>query len=413
MLRTEGRLRYLRFTRRMQTTAAFFAAAAVVWVAYASVSYVLHDQVLTAKDGQVANARLAYRSLHGEMGEYQRKFQTITRDLEENHGLMLGLVERNAVLQQSMYALEGQLKSIRGDREEVGRVRDLLKSQLTEIEDRMRQTSSRSQSLQQNLSSIETDLQKALGERNQSLFESNRMRRQIRDLEGRLAELQENEEETVQRLTNRTQVSIESLEKVIELAGIEPQQMIASDRGGTRGQGGPFIEAKGEDILPANRLKDGIDTLDGHLARYEALQGVMRKLPLAAPLDSYVINSPFGKRRDPINKKLAVHYGVDLGAPLNTPVHATATGVVTYIGVNARYGRIVEIDHGAGVATRYGHLNKTLVRAGQEVKFRETIGLVGNSGRTTGVHLHYEILFRGTAKNPMKFIRAGQYVFQD
>jgi murein DD-endopeptidase MepM/ murein hydrolase activator NlpD len=413
MLRTEGRLRYARLTRRGQMAMASLLVAAGAWITYSSVTYVFHDKVLAAKDNLIADARLAYRSLLGEVAEYQKKFQAITRDLEENHGLMLGLVERNAVLQQNMYGLDAQLKAMRGDREEIARARDQLKGQLAVLEDQMRSASNRNLSLQHNLSSLETDLQKALSERNQALFESNRMRRQIRDLEGRLVELQENEEEAVQRLSSRAQVSIDALEKVIEIAGIEANRLVAADRRSSKGQGGPFIEAKAADLMPARQLKEGLDSLDGQLARWEALQEAMKKLPLAAPLEAYVVNSQFGKRRDPINKKLAMHYGVDLGTAMNAAIYAPAPGVVTYVGANSRHGRLVEVDHGAGLLTRYGHLNKALVKVGQELKFRDKIGLVGNTGRTTGTHLHYEILFRGKAKNPMGFIRAGQYVFQE
>ena len=87
--------------------------------------------------------------------------------------------------------------------------------------------------------------------------------------------------------------------------------------------------------------------------------------------------------------------------------------MVTYAGWKGKYGKLVEISHGAGLKTRYGHLNKFYVKKGQKVKFYQKIGLLGSTGRSTGAHLHYEIVFRGRAKNPMKFIKAGRNVFQD
>jgi len=86
--------------------------------------------------------------------------------------------------------------------------------------------------------------------------------------------------------------------------------------------------------------------------------------------------------------------------------------VVSYAGWNGKYGKLIEINHGAGLKTRYGHLHKILVKKGQKIKFRQRIGLLGSTGRSTGAHLHYEVVFRGKAKNPMKFIKAGQNVFQ-
>ena len=415
MVRTGGRISYLRVSSRAQS----YAAAALVlfgtWVAYSSVSYVFHDRVLTAKDGQIASVRLAYRSLLREVAEYQKKFTTIARDIEENQGLMLGLVERNATLQQNLNHVESALKATKAEREEILQARDHLKTQLSAVEIDIRAASSRTHSLQSNLSTLETDLHSALGERNQALFETTRMRRHIKELEGKLVDLQDNEEESVQRLTGRTQRNIETMEKVVEIAGLDVKRMLAADKKVPKGQGGPFIPAvQGKpDGLPADRLKTNLNVLDSHIGHMEALQDIMQKLPLAAPLETYYVSSTFGKRRDPINKKLAAHYGVDLGGALNTLVLATAPGVVRYVGWDGQYGRLIEIDHGAGLVTRYGHLNKTNVKKGQEVRFHEQIGHLGNTGRSTGPHLHYEVLFNDKAKDPMRFIRAGRYVFQE
>ena len=85
---------------------------------------------------------------------------------------------------------------------------------------------------------------------------------------------------------------------------------------------------------------------------------------------------------------------------------------MVFAGWRGRYGRIIEIDHGHGVRTRYGHLRKILVKPGQEVDHRQKIALVGNSGRSTGPHVHYEVRFRGQSRNPMKFLKAGKYVFK-
>jgi len=93
-------------------------------------------------------------------------------------------------------------------------------------------------------------------------------------------------------------------------------------------------------------------------------------------------------------------------------IYAPASGEVTFAGWKGNYGRLIVINHGAGFKTRYGHLDRFLVKKGQKLKFRDKIGLLGNSGRTTGAHLHYEVVFNGKSMNPSKFIKAGQNVFQ-
>jgi murein DD-endopeptidase MepM/ murein hydrolase activator NlpD len=97
---------------------------------------------------------------------------------------------------------------------------------------------------------------------------------------------------------------------------------------------------------------------------------------------------------------------------MGTPVLATATGKVVAAGWRRGYGRTVEISHGMGVTTRFGHLSEITVRPGQAVARGDVVGRVGNSGRSTGPHLHYEIRVRGTPRNPAQFMKAGQHVFQ-
>ncbi|MFB0992657.1 MAG: M23 family metallopeptidase, partial [Rhodospirillales bacterium] len=150
----------------------------------------------------------------------------------------------------------------------------------------------------------------------------------------------------------------------------------------------------------------------GYIDRLESLQTVMARIPLTAPLSNYRVTSQFGKRRDPKNKKWSAHYGLDMASASKSKIYAPASGVVTFAGWKGNYGRLIVINHGAGLKTRYGHLHSFLVKKGQRVKFRDKIGLLGNSGRSTGAHLHYEVVFNGKSKNPLNFIKAGQNVFQ-
>ncbi|MFQ5618144.1 MAG: peptidoglycan DD-metalloendopeptidase family protein [Rhodospirillales bacterium] len=411
----KGRISYIPVSRRAQITLVIVLASVGAWSAFTSVSFVLHEKVLASRDIDIANARLAYQSLLGEVVEYQRKFTSITLDLEENHALMLNLVERNTVLQQNLKSVAYRLTTTDEERRQVIAVRENLKRQLRQIEDRLSALANRNFALKDNLGTVEVDLQTALVERNRALFEGNRMRRQISDLQTRLGDLQKAELASVQRLTERAVAHIESMEKVVRLTGLTADRLLEADTGLPRGQGGPFspfIEVE-PDALPADRLKANLTTLDARLQHSQALESVMRKLPLTAPLDSFSVTSRFGKRRDPINRKWAAHFGVDLGSVFRSSVYVTAPGVVTYARWSGKYGKLVEVDHGAGIKTRYGHLHKILVKKGQHLKFRDKIGLLGSTGRSTGAHVHYEITFKGKPKNPMKFIKAGRHVFQE
>jgi len=159
-------------------------------------------------------------------------------------------------------------------------------------------------------------------------------------------------------------------------------------------------------LSPAPSLNPGM-SLRGSLSGFAGMDvadgsNVPDMWPILGP-----INSGFGQREDPIlgNGEGEFHKGVDIGSPDGTPVHAPAAGRVTMAGMGNGYGREIEIDHGNGVITVYGHLQGYNVVEGQMIAKGEVIGFVGHSGRTTGSHLHYEVRIRGSAVNPHKYLR--------
>ena len=131
-------------------------------------------------------------------------------------------------------------------------------------------------------------------------------------------------------------------------------------------------------------------------------------VPVRKPIFGEVdMSSPFGARMDPFLKGPAIHTGIDLRGDKGDPVRVTANGSVTIASWQGGYGNMVEVDHGNGFATRYGHLSEIDVKVGQTVRIGQTIGKIGSTGRSTGPHLHYETRVDGEAVDPQKFLRAG------
>ena len=411
-LRTNGKISFIRFTQRTQVVISLALIAGLGWATFTSISFARNEAVLAGKDSEISDSKQAYRTLLGEVSEYQKKFTNITSDLEDSHSLMVGLIEKNASLRQSLSKVSKKLDLTQSEREQIANARENLKNKLSAIEDKVRNISNQNFSLADNLSTAESDLQNALAGRNKALYEGTRMSRRIKNLEGRLSELQRTEEQAIQRLSDSTAAYIETMEKVVSVAGLDLKKLIKGFDLPATAQGGPFIAA-GSGNLPGNEMKESLANLDLHLSRWEALQGIMKRIPLAPPLNAFYVTSGFGKRRDPINRRWAAHYGLDLGGPFKSSVYSTAPGVVSFAGWKGKYGKLIEIDHGAGLKTRYGHLNKYSVKKGQKIKFHQKIGLLGSTGRSTGAHLHYEVVFRGRAMNPIKFIKAGRNVFQE
>ncbi len=210
--------------------------------------------------------------------------------------------------------------------------------------------------------------------------------------------------DVLQRLSEEARVQVAVMEQVIEQTGLDVDDLLAHFGDRPQGAGGPFIAAA-PSVEGANRVDA---SLNSELVRWDLLRGVIRSLPLAEPVAAYELSSLFGKRRDPFNRRWAMHQGLDFNAPLKTPIVATAPGVVVFAGWKGSYGRLVEISHGPRVVTRYAHLARILVNKGDTVKTGERIGLLGSSGRSTGAHLHYEVLFDDVHRDPMMFIQAGR-----
>jgi murein DD-endopeptidase MepM/ murein hydrolase activator NlpD len=170
--------------------------------------------------------------------------------------------------------------------------------------------------------------------------------------------------------------------------------------GMNRAEGGPFV--------PPPRADQSAGTADTN--RLAVLRGLAKSLPLSIPVAHYQIGSRFGARRDPFNGRTAFHSGLDFDGPYMSPVYATAPGIVTYVGYKGAYGKVVEIDHGSGVVTLYGHMHRYLVSVGQKVEAQTEIGLLGSTGRSSGPHLHYEVIVNGQPQDPEKFIGLARLV---
>jgi len=133
-------------------------------------------------------------------------------------------------------------------------------------------------------------------------------------------------------------------------------------------------------------------------------------IPSIKPISSFTFTSAFGVRSDPFRGYAAMHAGIDLASPTGTPIYATADGVVDRAEWFGGYGNMVDIDHGKGIATRYGHMSRIVAHAGDHVKRGDLIGYVGSTGRSTGSHLHYEVRIDGHAVNPIPFLQSANYM---
>ena len=207
-------------------------------------------------------------------------------------------------------------------------------------------------------------------------------------------------------------------ERVSNAAGVKPEELKALPKAPARaGLGGPFVPFAGRASMSLEQLDRVLASLDVEadqrtdvftLIESRLLESRLAALmiPNSRPVDGPV-GSGFGFRSDPFSGRPALHTGLDFPVESGTPVLAAAGGVVLSTAHHADYGNLVEIDHGNGLVTRYAHNSKLLVRPGDLVRRGQAISQAGTTGRSTGPHLHFEVLVEGVPQDPAKFLAGG------
>ena len=250
-------------------------------------------------------------------------------------------------------------------------------------------------------------------DRDATLAEAEAAREEMRLAADQKKALETRNDAIFAKLEEALTISVEPLDNMFREAGMSPEDLLDAVRDGYSGQGGPLtpisFSSSGGELTPeelrANAILGGLDRMN--MYRIAAF-----KLPFAMPVkDSFRWTSGFGYRRDPKGYGTRMHEGTDMAGSYGTPIYATADGTVTHAGWDNGYGRLVKIEHDFGVETRYAHLSQVRVEVGQRVSRGDQIGDMGNSGRSTGTHLHYEIRLGGGPVNPMTFIKAAKNVF--
>ena len=194
------------------------------------------------------------------------------------------------------------------------------------------------------------------------------------------------------------------IEGALKALGHRPPRSVL---GSEAGIGGPFVPI--DENADPETFRASVDLVTGEIERFATVRRFASQLPLSKPIQS-VITSRFGTRLDPFLGAPAMHTGIDFRAPTGSPARATAGGTVVTAELSGGYGNMVEIDHGNGITTRFGHLSRIDVMPGQVVAAGTVVGQSGSTGRSTGPHLHYEIRIDGTAIDPMRYIKAGSEI---
>ena len=223
-----------------------------------------------------------------------------------------------------------------------------------------------------------------------------------------LAEIEARQLALVERMTHFADLRAERAAAAMRQLGLDPSALL---RGASReAMGGPLeLLATG----PDGKTDPRFERLGLSLARMAALEEGLDGIPQFQPASIKYISSGFGVRRDPFTGAGALHKGLDFAGPMGAPIYAAAEGRVSFVGRKSGYGNVVEITHGNGLVTRYAHMSKFSSRVGQSVGAGDVIGAIGSTGRSTGPHLHFEVRIHGRAVNPRPFLENAPDVLKE
>ena len=378
-------------------------AGCLAWALVATGTALYGATVLASKDKEIADRsaeiddmKVSYQAAFGKLDEFQTIFSGITCEITDIQDSLLRITEKSVTTKAkaSMPHLDPDANKCRsgGEGSETSAVRLATYSGAADG----------------------SRIVGKLPERpDPAMADHDTLQRRVTQLSESLDKLRETHGAFLKHSADLTAARIGELEKTLASVGVNTKVASALVGDGKFGRGGPYVAFRAG--APTGNLSDDfnpVSLFNSHADRLDNLSTVMKSLPLASPLVEFEMTSPFGARNDPINSMTGIHEGLDMGASTGTPVSATGDGQVTWAGWRDRYGNLVEIDHGNGLKTRYGHLSKVMVMVGAHVSRGSLIGLVGETGRTTGPHLHYEVRLGDQATNPLKFIAAGQNVLK-
>jgi murein DD-endopeptidase MepM/ murein hydrolase activator NlpD len=416
-LRSHGHVQFVSLSPFTQAVFLAIGLAALSWVAFSSVNVIFKDEISTSRDQRfvrmqsayeerVAQIQSAYDELNGQLVISQERFLATTRELEDKHRQLTALMSQR---QTANSELDAMRRRYAATMHETGGA-DRGDAAPTPADPAGKATDAGS-TVAGPQHAADAD---SIGANAQPAPAS--------QIDARLARLDRAQQGLINSVEETTDRRIRELASIIGMTDVIDVKALvkgtddgAAKAAAGKGEGGPFLRLSDGKAMAA---KGGDKTFSKQLFRVShnlmtmgELENVIAKMPLAEPLINAHETSGFGPRRDPFNGRMAFHAGMDLASDYGATVYATAPGTVTYADWKGAYGRLVEIDQGNGFVTRYGHLSAITVKVGQKISFRDVIGRVGSTGRSSGPHLHYEVWYDGIVRDPSRFIEAGHHVF--
>ncbi len=378
IIRSNGRMKVLKISPKFQLGAFVLMLAVGIWSAYSYQMYSVSDKIISYQEKKLGETRSAYVDL---MSDFVTVHKNIS-SMMENLG--------------------------KGSEKKTEDIDEYLKKAEI-IEEKIRQITAQEDWVSEKDLGEKSALKDALIHRDVALEEKKALEARVAQLEDVVNSLQAFEMDILKKVEtisnkeiDKIRTSISGINGELKKRGKYFNPLANSKKNNRGGLYVPDNPAIGQNEELMKQVMRTFEAVDDNSYYQEAL----KRIPLGKPVWTYWLSSPFGKRADPFNTKSARHKGVDLASNKGNKVKSMAEGKVTRAGVATGYGKMVEVDHGNGFKTRYAHLNAVYVEKGEAIDAGQAVGEVGSTGRSTGPHLHYEVLYDGVNMDPMVFIKA-------
>ena len=448
-VRSDGRVQFFTFSPTLQATLAGLTLIFLGWVAFATVIVVFKDRVIAAKDqhfeqmqssyeNRLTDLQISYDELNGALVNAEDKFKTAADQLQLKQSAISSFLARKRQIETALGGEARAPAAQPGDNAAPGNAGSGAAARAMGGPDVLDQNASASLTVLPQPAApqprtaakpVTTGMLDGLLGRVEKFaralfapaapsstqlaaaYAKHPALRALAQQTERVARMSGSETRMMAQTEDVLKDDVGGLRQLVRRTGINPETL---EKDANAGVGGPDIpldqvhvdglsdDAFGNAYLRASAVLDQLDGLSREVSH----------IPLSAPVDavSFDRSSGFGSRIDPFTGQYAFHPGIDFAGPWGARVAATAPGTVVFAGYRGGYGNMVEVDHGFGLHTRYGHLSAIGVKLGTVVAKGATLGRVGSTGRSTGPHVHYEVWFDDKVRNPSNFIEAGRHV---
>lgn len=378
IFRSNGRARVWNISSKLQLTALVLFVCAAAWSGYSYHMYHRSDRIIVRKNNELTATRDAYMDLMGDFVALQSNIAQMIKNLDEAKGKQLNVEQ----YKQQASLVEEKVKKITSSSDWIDTSRLEEKTNLNEV-------------------SLQRDI--AVSERDEMRRQLVEMQQMVEDMRQAEADVLDKVSQIAEKEMSKIKSAISSINVPLKKRGLYFNALANNKK--QRGSGGPYIPAENK-FLQEKKISDKVSRLYQTVDDVAYYREVMEYVPLGKPVWSLWVSSSYGTRSDPFKKTKAYHKGVDFAGRTGNKIRVMAKGKVTKAEYSPSYGNLVVVDHGNGFVTKYAHLHKTYVQNGQYLESGDTVGEVGSTGRSTGPHLHYEILYQGKDVDPMPFVKA-------